>query len=252
MIGIIGYGFVGKAVANGFRKTTALISDPAYNSVEVKDVVEQNPEAIFVCVPTPNDDTNYRILKDVLAEIDKYNYKGLTVVKSTILPRHLEGFDVVVNPEFLSRKTAAEDFVNPPFVLFGGDTAKTAELYKIYEKYSTVNLSKVKFTDLKTACLAKYSFNSFYATKLIFMNQIYDVCKEIGIDFEELKSVMEYNPWMMGVSHLDVPGWEGRGFSGPCLPKDTYALGKEYNLELLDKVLELNTLYRKEDTNGSN
>ena len=55
MIGIIGYGMVGKAVANGFDRTDTVISDPAYNSTSVSDVCAKNPEAIFICVPTPTE-----------------------------------------------------------------------------------------------------------------------------------------------------------------------------------------------------
>jgi len=249
MIGIIGYGFVGKAVANGFSKTSILLSDPKYNDLTIEHVCSHNPEAIFVCVPTPTDDTEYKILTDVLDSIFATNYKGIVVVKSTVLPNYLAPYDVVYNPEFLSRKTAFEDFVNPPFVLFGGPQEKTLELYQIYKKYSTVKLDIVKFTDIKTASLAKYTFNTFFATKLIFMNQLYDVAQHLGVDFNELKSVLKLNPWMMGVSHLDVPGHEGRGFSGPCLPKDTQAFTNEFGIKLLDTVLELNSMYRaNEDT----
>lgn len=244
MIGIIGYGFVGKAVEFGFNRTTHMISDPAYNSTTVTEVCESNPDAIFVCVPTPTDDGNYKVLKDVLTTIKMSDYNGLVVVKSTVLAHHLAGFDVVYNPEFLSRATAFNDFVNPPFVLFGGDPEKTLKLEEIYRKYSQVNMSAIKHTDIKTASLAKYTFNSFYATKLTFMNQIYDVAGKMGVDFYELKSALKMNPWMMGVSHLDVPGHEGRGFSGPCLPKDTAALVKEFDVDILKTVLELNNKYR--------
>lgn len=244
MIGIIGYGFVGKAVEYGFSKTTHIISDPQYNNLTASDVCYANPEAVFVCVPTPTDDTNYANIKNVLREIQQTEYKGLVVVKSTILPHHLEEFDVVYNPEFLSRKTAFMDFVKPPFVLIGGKEEERYKLYQLYCTYSIVDMKCVKFTDIKTAALAKYTFNTFYATKLTFMNQIYDVADQMGVDFEELKDVLKYNPWMMGVSHLDVPGYEGRGFSGPCLPKDTQALAREYNVQLLSEVLNINDKYR--------
>jgi len=244
MIGIIGYGMVGKAVANGFSKTSVLISDPKYNDLTVEYICGKNPEAIFVCVPTPTDDTEYKILIDVLDQIFATNYDGIVVVKSTILPNYLAPYNIVYNPEFLSRKTALEDFVKPPFVLFGGPEDMTQRLYEIYKKYSTVDLTTVKFTDVKTASLAKYTFNTFFATKLTFMNQIYDVAQHLGVDFEELKSVLKLNPWMMGVSHLDVPGHEGRGFAGPCLPKDTEALVKEFNIEILKVVLKINDEYR--------
>lgn len=252
MIGILGYGFVGKAVEHGFPNTKHIISDPAYNDITIQDIVNANPEVIFVCLPTPSDNSDYAILKGGLKEIQDSNYKGIVAVKSTILPRHLDGFDVVLNPEFLSRKTALTDFTDPPFVLFGGPSDKTKALYEIYKKYSIVDLTNVKYTDIKTASLAKYTFNSFYSTKITFMNQIYDVCEKLNINFEELKDILKMWPWMMGVSHLDVPGHEGRGFSGPCLPKDTTALSKEFDLELLKGVLELNTKYRKEEENGSN
>lgn len=244
MIGIIGYGFVGKAVAAGFSKTTHIISDPAYNNISTIDVCKANPDVIFVCVPTPSDDSNYAILKAVLTEIQASDYNGITVVKSTILPHYLEGFDVVVNPEFLSRSTANDDFVNPPMVLFGGDIAKTTRLFEVYKQCSTVSLNQVIHTDIKTAMLAKYAFNAFYATKVTFMNQLYDVAQQVDVDYNELKSILKINPWV-GNNHLDVPGHEGRGFSGPCLPKDTKALSTHYNFLLLNTVLEINDTYRK-------
>lgn len=245
MIGIIGYGMVGKAVAHGFSKTTVLLSDPAYNDLSVSYMCSKNPDAIFVCVPTPTDDTNYGILKGVLVEIMTSGYTGLVVVKSTVLPHHLEGFDVLYNPEFLSRATANEDFINPPFVLIGGDMAQAQRLADLYRGYSHVNMDAVKFTDIKTAALAKYAMNTFYATKVTFMNQIHDVAEEMGADFNQLTDILKDQPWM-GTHHFQVPGPDGqRGFGGPCLPKDTQALTKEYNLELLNTVLELNRKYRE-------
>jgi UDPglucose 6-dehydrogenase len=248
-IGIIGYGMVGKAVQHGFDKIGNIIVDPQYNTRTIEELCEHNPIAIFVCVPTPTDDTNYSILKETLQKISATGYNGITVVKSTILPHHLEGFDVVYNPEFLSRATSFNDFVNPPFVLLGGDLNKTQKLADIYRQYSQVNMDCVKFTDIKTASLAKYTFNTFYATKLTFMNEIYDVASKVGVDYDNLRDVLKLNPWMMGVSHLDVPGSDGqRGFGGPCLPKDTEALAREYNVEILQKVLEINHKYRNENT----
>lgn len=244
MIGIIGYGYVGKAVEYGFSKTDHIISDPQYNNITASDVCKADPEAVFVCVPTPTDDSDYATLKHVLFDIKASGYTGLVVVKSTVLPHHLDGFDVVYNPEFLSRKTALMDFVKPPFVLIGGKEEPRRKLYDLYCRCSVVDMTKVKFTDVKTAALAKYTFNTFYATKLTFMNQIYDVAEEMGVNFDELKDVLKYNPWMMGVSHLDVPGYEGRGFSGPCLPKDTQALARTYGVELLQTVLKINNDYR--------
>lgn len=248
MIGVIGYGMVGKALVKGFPKCECLLSDPKYNTVSVLDVCQANPEAIFVCVPTPTDDSNYAILKSVLDEIKQSGYAGLVVVKSTILAKHLQGYDVVFNPEFLSRSTAEQDFIRPVMLVFGGDADKTQQLHSIYNKYSIVETANVFHTDISTATLLKYSFNTFYAVKVTYMNALYDIAKDMGADYNILASMMSTNPWM-GTHHFQVPGPDGaRGFGGPCLPKDTKALSETFDVELLNKVLELNQKYRDEDT----
>ncbi len=244
MIGIIGYGMVGKAVKNGFSKTSILISDPAYNDLTIEYMCSKDVEAIFVCVPTPTDDSNYKILTDVLDTIKAQNYKGLVVVKSTVLPQYLKSYDVLYNPEFLSRATADNDFVNPPMVIIGGDSTKAEQLLEVYRKYSDVNMAKVFITTIENACMAKYCMNSFYATKITFMNQMYDVAQQVGANWGHVNTILRNHPWM-GTHHYEVPGPDGeRGFGGPCLPKDTEALTKEFEVPLLDTVLLLNKVYR--------
>ena len=242
MIGIIGHGMVGKAVEHGFPNIQKIISDPRYNTTSIADVCSHNPAAIFVCVPTPTDTTEYALLKTVLTTIKELAYPGLVVVKSTILPRHLDEFDIVYNPEFLSRATAIDDFVNPPLVLIGGGRAQ--ELLELYRTASIVDISNTFITDIKTAALAKYTMNSFYAVKITFMNAMYDVATQLGVEWDTLTPILAAQPWM-GSHHFRVPGPDGqRGFGGPCLPKDTEALVKEFDIALLKKILELNKQYR--------
>lgn len=244
MIGIIGYGIVGQAVSAGFDDYPKIISDPQFNNTSISDVVQAEPAAIFVCVPTPTDGSDYEIMKQVLDQLSEY--KGLIVVKSTILPKYLESRDLVYNPEFLSRSTYLEDFVNPPMVIIGGQSHRRNQLVDLYSKHSRVCLDKLILTDIPTACLAKYTMNSFYATKITFMNQIYDVAQTMQVDWTDLTVILSQHPWM-GTHHFQVPGPDGlRGFGGPCLPKDTRALADTYNLEFLDFVLELNNRYRKD------
>jgi UDPglucose 6-dehydrogenase len=245
MIGIVGYGMVGRAVEYGFNGCDHIISDPAYGYTDLHNVVTANPEVIFVCVPTPTDNDKYSLLLGILNDIKQLNYQGIVVVKSTILPQYLEGHDVVYNPEFLSRATACVDFIKPPFVLLGGRSELTRRVADVYRKYSQVRLEKIIYTDLKTAALSKYVMNSFYATKVTFMNQMYDVAKELDVNWNGIVDILKQQPWM-GTHHFAVPGPDGeRGFGGPCLPKDTAALVKEFDLALLEKVLDLNTQYRK-------
>jgi nucleotide sugar dehydrogenase len=242
MIGIIGYGMVGQAVEYGFSKTKVFVCDPKYNHVTVKGLCLLNPEAIFVCVPTPTDDTNYSLVTSVLNEIFEMNYQGIVIVKSTILPQYLEKYDIVYNPEFLSRSTSKEDFVNPHLLILSGK--KSQQALELYKKYSTVDTENTVVTDINTASFIKYTMNSFYATKVIFMNSMYEVAKKMGVDYNEAITILSKHPWM-GTNHFRVPGPDGkRGFGGPCLPKDTECLVKNYDVELLKKVLELNQYYR--------
>lgn len=246
MIGIIGYGMVGKAVEYGFLKTQCLISDPKYNNNSIADICLADPDAIFVCVPTPSDNSNYTLLRSVLDEIVAQNYNGLIVVKSTVLPEYIESYpNVLYNPEFLSRATSKQDFVNPPFVIIGG--ARAAELLKLYQRYSNVDTKKTFLTDIRTASLAKYTMNCFYAVKVTYMNHIYDVAQKMNVDYRELTSIVSQHPWM-GTNHFQVPGPDGeRGFGGPCLPKDLMAFYMHYENPLLFETLAANVLYRKED-----
>jgi len=240
MIGIIGYGMVGKAVEHGFPKTTHIISDPAYNTTSIADVCNANPDVIFVCVPTPTDDSNYNILKTVLAVIEDSDYDGLVVVKSTILPHHLIPYNVLYNPEFLTERTNLQDFINPPMLIIGGDRAQ--ELLDIYDKYSIVKTDKRFLTSVKNASFIKYMMNTFYAMKVTYMNELYDVVGED--DWEEVTDILAQHPWM-GSHHFQVPGPDGkRGFGGRCFPKDTKALADEYDINILKYIMELNNDYR--------
>ena len=243
MIGIIGFGMVGQAVKFGFPNARAVMSDPEYNTVTVEDVCRIGPDAIFVCVPTPTDDTNYSLLRGILDRIKATDYTGLVVVKSTVLARYLDGYDVLYNPEFLSRATSKEDFVKPPMLIIGGNRAD--ELLELYKTKSIVRTETAFITDIKTASLAKYAMNSFYATKVTFMNEMYDVATKMGVHWNDLATILKEHPWM-GTHHFQVPGPDGsRGFGGPCLPKDTEALVKEFDIELLKTVLERNKEFRK-------
>jgi UDP-glucose 6-dehydrogenase len=162
-----------------------------------------------------------------------------------VLPHHLDGFDVVLNPEFLRRATAAQDFVEPAFLLLGGRRA--AEVADLYKRHSAVKADRVFITDVKTSAMVKYTINSFGALKVTFMNEMHEVAKAAGADWGTLVDILGCHP-VMGAHHLQVPGPDGlRGFGGPCLPKDTAALVKEYDVEILKKVLELNEVYRKGD-----
>ena len=112
-IGIVGYGFVGKAVDYGFKRDIEkIIIDPKLDT-SISNLKYHNPEFIFICVPTPmNSDGNQdsSIIEQVLAEINKEFSESVVIVKSTVLPSIIEKLSkshkhFVYNPEFLREKT---------------------------------------------------------------------------------------------------------------------------------------------------
>ena len=184
-LGIIGKGFVGSAVSNGFSTDTEqFIVDPAINSHTIKDLVEWNPDMIFVCVPTPQQDSHLdvdtHIAREVLLQIGFTDYNNVVVVKSTITPHHLTqfkqrfaGLRLVYNPEFLTEANSLQDFINPNMQILGGELQDCIEVEQAYINHSKVKIVPTFKTDLTSASLIKYTINSWLATKVSFFNELF-------------------------------------------------------------------------------
>lgn len=251
-IGIVGHGFVGKAVDYGFthRDVEKHIIDPKYNTMI--DCLPRDCDVVFVCVPTPMND-NAATLKSVVSELhNHFAYKNcLIVIKSTITPDVIKDFSysgVVYNPEFLAEKNAMHDFVNPQFHVFGGGADDTHCLEKVYHKYSLCTPCRVFHVSHVDASFIKYGINTFLATKVTFFNQLYDcVDKESRANFATIISAIGSDE-RIGSSHTKVPGFDGKkGFGGACFPKDCNALTKYDNsLTLLGEVIRINNEYRSQ------
>jgi UDPglucose 6-dehydrogenase len=253
-IAIIGHGFVGRAVDYGFThpQVEKTIIDPKYGT-SVADIDPNNYDVIFVCVPTPMSASgaiDHSILHLVMASLNsKYRSRHKPIViKSTVTPDILDqytGSGIVYNPEFLREKTALEDFINPDFHVFGGQTYDTNLVQSIYEKYSSCKHCKTFHVGFKEASLIKYAINCFLATKVTFFNQLFDVAQEIDADYSSIVKVLEQEP-RIGTTHMRVPGFDNkRGFGGACFPKDSAALSHcTDKMSLLKKVIEINNTYR--------
>ena len=258
-LGIIGKGFVGSAVANGFNKDCEqIIVDPKYTDNTIEDVLDC--KLIFVCVPTPvaeDGSCDVSIAKDVLTELNRRQYKGVLVIKSTIIPDYLHEFKktydlkIVYNPEFLTEANADEDFKNPPFQVFGGKWRDCEVVEKAYLRYSSVRIVPTFKVDLTTASLLKYTINSWLATKVTFFNELKEL-HELGssmVSWEQFTDMLSRDE-RIGNSHMQVPGPDGEpGFGGHCLPKDTeallnYANKKNIKMSVLRKAVSSNKKIR--------
>lgn len=236
-IGIIGLGFVGTAIKNAYdlANIEVVCKDPAkgYNCT-IEEILDTT--AIFICVPSPADSSgrcDTSILYSVLEEIE--DYSGIIISKVTAPPDVYQ--DILVKhpnlvhvPEFLTARFANDDYLNGEFIIIGGNSPFIDSVESII-KLGQKQIKKEHFCKIEEAALIKYSINSFLATKVIFMNQLYNLCKESNVDYNSMSKGMHLDN-RLGNSHYEVPGPDGLyGYGGACFPKDTNAL-KFYSEQL--------------------
>lgn len=262
-LGIIGHGFVGTAVDNGFDKNVdKFIVDINKNNNTIQDLVEYNPSIVFICVPTPqqesHEDVDISIAREVLIELEQQNYKGIIVIKSTITPQHLIQFKkqfnklkIIYNPEFLTEANSLQDFIDPNMQILGGKWKDCEAVEKAYIRHSSVKIVPTFKVDLITASLIKYTINSWLATKVIFFNELRELfdASSSHSSWSQFTDMLTRDP-RIGDSHLKVPGPDGKkGFGGHCFPKDTnaliyYAKLKGVDLSILKQAIKKNNKLR--------
>lgn len=257
-IGIAGYGIVGQAVEYGFKGEPIYIYDKFKDFLSLEEVCK-NSEFLFVCVPTPfkadESGIDLSIVNEVVDEIATH-IKGtdkICVVKSTVTPGTTQnaaernpGTSFAFNPEFLTEANFLEDFITADRVVIGAfDDLVSRRLVSLYKKHFPK--MPVFQTDPTTAEMVKYMANCFLATKVMFANEMFDLCEKLGIKYEEVKKLVVADKRIYD-SHLDVT--TVRGFGGKCFPKDMVALrgfADELGVdtELLDAVWKKNLKIRK-------
>ena len=243
-LGIVGFGFVGSSVAYGFSPQTGFDraalrifdKNPAKSTHTLKEVLRES-DFIFLSVPTPSNadgSINLSILESVIDEINTHGTKEgcVVLVRSTVIPGTTRRFQekyknvtLVFNPEFLTERSAKFDFINQARFILGGDpknTSKVAELFRIRFGSSTPTIE----TNFETAEFIKYMNNSYFATKVSFMNEMRLIADKSGVDWQAAVDGF-VRDGRVGHSHLSVPGPDGKyGFGGSCFPKDIQALIK--------------------------
>ena len=179
-LGIVGYGFVGKATDFGFNgNVEKYIVDPILGT-NIEHLQEFNPDIVFICVPTPMGDDGCQdssIIEEVMNNLVVYCSDAVKVVKSTVLPSVLDKVSkvdnkTIYNPEFLREKHANDDFINSEMIILGGEKESAVKVSEAYSNHSRCDTSNFIYTDLKTASLIKYSINTFLATKVIYFNEL--------------------------------------------------------------------------------
>ena len=256
-VGIIGYGFVGKAVASVYDDV--LFYDPSYADQSTSiATIKQECAAIFVCVPTPQNadgscDTS--ILVDTIAQL--VGFTGLVISKSTAVPQVYTDLEARYSdmklahvPEFLTAANAEVDYQYPVNIVIGCKQELRQDVFTtIITDKINFDYTKVKFCSIAEAAMFKYLANTMLAMKVIINNEYYDLCNSLGISWDAVAKVAENDP-RLGDSHWRVPGPDGeRGFGGMCFSKDAQAilsLSKFLNVDLsmLDSATRKNNKLR--------
>lgn len=235
-IGIVGCGVVGTAVAKSAVGCDLSIFDK-YDNKKNRNMDEFNEtEICFVSVPTPSTLKGQDLteLHAALHGLMDRDYKGVVIVKCTVLPGTMDKFKeefpslrLVHNPEFLTEKNASQEFIDQKVILLSGKFEDTHYADKFYCHKRFVHLEKVIHSQkYQTTEFAKYIHNCFLSVKISFLNEIYDMCDGNQVLFDQAVE-MAATQGKLGRGHLKVPGPDGkRGFGGMCFVKDTMALLK--------------------------
>ena len=221
----------------------------------------QNSEFAFVAVGTPSGvdgEADLQYVHDVAEKIAEVVDHPIIIVNKSTVPvgtgdwvaeiitkkrgKNPLDFSVVSNPEFLREGSAISDFMNPDRVVLGSVNREAAE--KVAQLYQPLRCPTL-ITDLRTAEMIKYASNAFLATRISFINEIANICEELGADVREVANGMGLDK-RIGRTFLDA----GLGWGGSCFPKDVKALRHmaelhDTNPHLLKAVMEINQNQRR-------
>ena len=241
-IGIVGKGFVGSAVQFGFSPSVGVDAevkvydkDPNKSTHTLQEVV-LGSDIIFLSVPTPSNkdgSINLDIVKSILNDINEIyseTVNSIILLRSTVIPgttRKLQEkypkLRIVFNPEFLTERAANFDFINQSRFVVGGNLDDVLEVSELFRKRFGKSMSIIE-TNFETAELIKYMTNTFFATKISFLNDMKLLSDKCGAIWEDTIEGF-VRDGRVGHTHLSVPGHDGRyGFGGSCFPKDIQAL----------------------------
>jgi len=245
-IGILGLGMVGGALQRYFEKKRIDVFkyDKGRNIGSVKEV--NQADVIFICVPTPFVEGIGPDLSYVEDACNNVLGNKIIVIKSTILPgttarlqKKYPQHKFLFNPEFLVEEKADECMQNPERQIIG-----YTDLSRQTGEDILAILPKAPYERIVRAIEAemiKYFGNTFLSTKVIFSNQMYDLCKALGIDYEIVRECVAEDK-RITPSHMDIFHGGYRGYGGKCLPKDTKSLitfADEHGVDLkLLKIVE--------------
>lgn len=261
---IIGLGYVGNAYRSIFPD--AVLYDPYNKEIKsaTKDEVNKCNLAI-ICVPTPTSGDGKNCDTSIVEEIFSWLKVPLVLIKSTVKPgtttklqKKYPDIQICFSPEYIGEGNYFIQYWNYPdphdpkkhdFMIIGGDKEAAGKIEDIFIRKVGPHVKFMR-TDSKTAETIKYTENMWIATKVTFVNEMYEVCKALGVDWRDVREGWLLDKRVSPMFSAVFP--DKRGFEGKCLPKDTKALiatseESGYIPDFLKEVLKSNNRIRKEN-----
>ncbi len=267
-LGIIGVGFVGGTTATVLEQKHEVYRydkyKSPYNTELMLEKIAKQAECAFICVPTPmqksgaidysNIHNSIQALLKKTEEVGRNPKEILVIIRSTAVSGTTDKlaeqypFSFAFNPEFLREKHALQDMQDTNRVVIGAN--EHDNIHKMLDIYKPLfpNAEYI-VTDRKTAEMIKYAANATLASQVIIANEIFNICKILGVDYETVKNTILLDD-RIG-KNINVPGPDGDfGFGGKCFPKDLSALihlagEHEYSANVLREIRRTNEDLRK-------
>ncbi len=263
---ILGFGFVGKFMKRTFQNADFFDIEEGLvlhngniikndNIREYLNALNENWDLGIICVPTPSLKDGGCDTSQVEKSVEFWKDKVSNfLIKSTIEVGFTEKLikkynkPIVFSPEYIG-ETTNHPMLNldskKKFIIFGGTKENIDRVFEIYKYYINAEV-KIYRVESNVAELCKYMENSFFAMKVIFCNEFFEIAKAFNINYEDLRDVWLAD-YRIGRSHTLVYN-EKRGFSGKCLPKDMKAIIKSsesvnYSPEILKSILKRNEYF---------
>lgn len=225
MIGIVGYGVVGKATKFAlFPEESVIIHDLKFDT-DIGCI--SGCQLVFICIPT-DDQESINNLESLCCDISNLNPEIEIVVRSTVTPGFFSGLTKKISnsltylPEFLRERYAFKDSINCSRIFYATNSEKS--LLVNFDRFN-YKLRKIDFSELE---LLKMMRNNYHAMKVVFANHYYDICKKHGVNYDNL--LRSFNKSKNGQTYLEV-NENLRGYGGKCLPKDI-----DFMIDIFDDV----------------
>ncbi|MCI5787345.1 MAG: polysaccharide deacetylase family protein [Helicobacter trogontum] len=271
-IGIIGYGYVGKAFYEFFRSHFSVsIYDNGKRIQDEYDYVEKNTEflnsmdLVVICVPTNALESGCVDLSAVEDSLKLLKNDQLVLIKSTIPPLTTGKFAdkyphlrIVFSPEYIGESkyhlpppyNFDKKVIETPYFIFGGKKEDTEEVIAFF-KIIAGPVKEYIQTESLEAEICKYMENTFFATKIVFCNEFAQICRKIGASYSKVRELWLKDP-RITKTHTDIHNEESNQcFGGKCLPKDlsgivTHTFENGYRARFLESVSFANNTLRQE------